>query len=315
VSGSFGNEIKIWNSTDGKLKRTLIGHNDSITAFTSLSNGDFVSGSYDSTIKIWNSTDGRLKRTLIGHNDRITAFTRLSNGDFVSGSYDNTIKIWNSTDGTTKKNCKDKNESFETTIQSTNAKDRTIDSYICPDGIKDVTGMITLPNDNIVIITRFSSILFIWNVTNRKVKMLNSSGFSALTTLPNGDIVIGFWSNRIEIWNSNNLKLKKNLIFSELGTLTALATLSNGDIVIGYTSGKIEIRNATDGKLKSRFRNFERYLDALATIPNGGIVIGSLSSNYIEIWLPSYKSISLDTFLYNIYTSLVYMIKLIIYSE
>jgi WD40 repeat protein len=78
-----------------------------------------------------------LKRTLIGHNKYITALTSLSNGDIVSSEsyFDETIKIWNSTDGTIKKNCINKDESFESTIQFTKARNRTIDSYMCPDGI------------------------------------------------------------------------------------------------------------------------------------------------------------------------------------
>jgi WD40 repeat protein len=179
--------------------------------------------------------------------------------------------------------------------------------------------MKTLPNDNIVMST-YSSNLLIWNVTDTKVKMLNSSAIRTLTTLPNGDIVIVFWPNRIEIWNSNNLTLKKNFKFTQLGfrLLKALTALSNEEIVIGYSNGRIEILNATDGTLKSRFRDHRFSIKALATIPNGGIIITYDSTNYIKIWFPSSNhshSDSFKTFLYDLYISLVYMIKTIISSK
>ena len=53
ASGSY-EEIKIWNPTDGTLKRTLEGHSDTALSLAVLPNGDLASGSYDGTIKIWN---------------------------------------------------------------------------------------------------------------------------------------------------------------------------------------------------------------------------------------------------------------------
>jgi WD40 repeat protein len=64
ASGSWDKTIKIWNATDGTLKRTLYGHTDYVYALAALNNGDLASGSRDSTIKIWNPVDGALKRNI-----------------------------------------------------------------------------------------------------------------------------------------------------------------------------------------------------------------------------------------------------------
>jgi WD40 repeat protein len=92
VSGSY-QEIKIWNSSLGSIKNTLIGQRFMVYSLAVLQNGDLASGSYQE-IKIWDCSTGLIKYTFIGHSDLVTSLTVLQNGDLASGSRDQTIKIW-----------------------------------------------------------------------------------------------------------------------------------------------------------------------------------------------------------------------------
>jgi WD40 repeat protein len=124
ASASADKTIKLWDTNEGTVKKTLIEHKDEVWALVELNNGDLVSGSSDvesgnvkstlkghassvyklsgdlvsgsndKTIKIWNLKDQTLVRTLTGHSQHIFALKVLKNGDLVSGSYDNTIKVW-----------------------------------------------------------------------------------------------------------------------------------------------------------------------------------------------------------------------------
>ena len=58
ASGSWDNSIKIWNSSTGLLKRTLIGHTSWVSSLAVLQNGHLASGSADRTIKIWDRSNG-----------------------------------------------------------------------------------------------------------------------------------------------------------------------------------------------------------------------------------------------------------------
>src|SRR5260221_217440 len=91
---SSDNTIKIWDKSDGSLKRTLTGHTDCVNSLAVFQNGDLASGSSDNTIKIWDTNDGSLKRTLTRHTDSVYSLAVLQNGDLVSGAADNTIIIW-----------------------------------------------------------------------------------------------------------------------------------------------------------------------------------------------------------------------------
>jgi WD40 repeat protein len=67
LASGTNQQISIWNSSTGSLKRNLTGDTNWIYALAVLKNGDLASGSGDATIKIWDSSTGSLKRTLTGH--------------------------------------------------------------------------------------------------------------------------------------------------------------------------------------------------------------------------------------------------------
>ena len=93
--GSADETIKIWDSSTGYLKRTLVIENNQVYSQAVLKNADFVSGCFKE-INIWDALTASLKLTWKGHNDSVNSLTVLKNGDLASGSRDKTIKIWDS---------------------------------------------------------------------------------------------------------------------------------------------------------------------------------------------------------------------------
>lgn len=64
-SGSFASSgddytIRIWNTSNYSLLRTLTGHSNAISCLKQLSDGTLASGSYDYSVKIWNPETGAL---------------------------------------------------------------------------------------------------------------------------------------------------------------------------------------------------------------------------------------------------------------
>ncbi len=92
-------KIKIWNTDNFNLIRTLTGHTGEILSLVVLPNGYLASTGYDNTIIIWNTDDGSIIRNVTdttGLYDRgVYALAVLKNGYLASGSSDYTIKIWN----------------------------------------------------------------------------------------------------------------------------------------------------------------------------------------------------------------------------
>jgi WD40 repeat protein len=81
--------INIWNTTEGSLEKTLIGHTNGVSSLAVLASGFLASGSFDSSIKIWNVNDGRLMQTLTltdyGLNSAVVSLVVLENGYLASG--------------------------------------------------------------------------------------------------------------------------------------------------------------------------------------------------------------------------------------
>lgn len=105
ASASADLTIKIWNSSNGNLLNTFIGHTDWIMSLALLASEEnesmirLASGSFDKTIKIWNVNDGSLLSTLIGHSDRVSSLALLADGNLASGSFDLSINVWNTRTG------------------------------------------------------------------------------------------------------------------------------------------------------------------------------------------------------------------------
>ena len=53
LSGGADETIKIWNTNDGSLIKSLHGHYGAVLSLTFLLDGSLASGSADKTIKIW----------------------------------------------------------------------------------------------------------------------------------------------------------------------------------------------------------------------------------------------------------------------
>ncbi|WP_071191078.1 caspase family protein [Trichormus sp. NMC-1] len=96
VTASADKSIKIWNSQNYQLLKTITGHQNRVTSISiSPDNQMLASGSADKTIKLWRLTDGKLLKTFTRHTDEVTSVDFSPESQIIaSGSSDNTVKLW-----------------------------------------------------------------------------------------------------------------------------------------------------------------------------------------------------------------------------
>ena len=95
VAGLYG-EASLWNVSDGKPIRRIIGHQDALYAAILSPDGSRVAtASYDQSIGLWDATSGEAIRTLNGHNGAVFDLAFDPTGQLLaSASADETGKIW-----------------------------------------------------------------------------------------------------------------------------------------------------------------------------------------------------------------------------
>ncbi|WP_016952075.1 caspase family protein [Anabaena sp. PCC 7108] len=106
ATASADKTVKIWNSQNYQLLKTITGHQNRVTSISfSPDNQMLASGSADKTIKLWRLADGKLLKTFTGHTDEVTSVDFSPDSQMiVSGSFDNTVKLWR-IDGTLVRDC------------------------------------------------------------------------------------------------------------------------------------------------------------------------------------------------------------------
>lgn len=91
--------IRLWDITSGKHKRTLRGHKSRVKTVVFSPDSSMMaswSSEGDTTILLWDVATGRLKRTLKGHTKKVEDVSFSPDGKtLASGGLDGTIRIWN----------------------------------------------------------------------------------------------------------------------------------------------------------------------------------------------------------------------------
>ena len=78
--------IKIWDTNNNSLIRTLEGHTDGVNSLVCLNNGYLASASMDTTIIIWDAIEGESLNVLKGHSSYVFGLVVLNDDHLASSS-------------------------------------------------------------------------------------------------------------------------------------------------------------------------------------------------------------------------------------
>jgi len=96
VTGGRDWLVRVWDSREAKIVRTMRGHAGPVTGLVFDGSGPRVySCSEDRTLKGWDTETGAFAESLFGHSTQVTAVTRLRPGRVAStGGLDRTVRVW-----------------------------------------------------------------------------------------------------------------------------------------------------------------------------------------------------------------------------
>ena len=103
VSGSYDNNIKIWDIENRAIISTLLGHRGSVLTLSHVDGKHLVSGSEDKSLIIWSKLPGSstysLKHVFIGHTSVITGIIDINKREIISGEFRGDLRIWDIVEG------------------------------------------------------------------------------------------------------------------------------------------------------------------------------------------------------------------------
>lgn len=121
ASGANDDTIKIWDTSTGRVLRTLYGHSSNVNALAispdgkllasgsgdmtskreipTFKRGGIVGGARDNTVRIWDVQSGRGIRTLVGHELPIGAVAFGADGRTLTSVSGDAIKVWDVASG------------------------------------------------------------------------------------------------------------------------------------------------------------------------------------------------------------------------
>ena len=94
ASCSDDETIKIWDTTDWRLTRSIRRNSQPVKCLAVLNNG-YLASSDGCIINVWDPANGKFIRKFDGHSKDINGFAVLKNGNLASCSNDRSIIVWN----------------------------------------------------------------------------------------------------------------------------------------------------------------------------------------------------------------------------
>ena len=202
------NKITVWDLQLRKKIALLEGHSDNIKCLIATSKNLVISGSDDKTIGIWSIAEGKLLDKLQSHLAPINAIAMSKEEDILlSTSAGGCILLW---DLNTRKQLK---------------------KFYTPETI--INAMFIFPDKKKFISAGSSGIIKLWNLEDEyeipEVLAISSMDISQIVLSPNLKImlVVSLFSEKIQIWDSQNYTLINELDYQNTTSLPIF--LSNHD--------------------------------------------------------------------------------------
>lgn len=261
ASSSKDSTIKIWDTTTGRLSKTLSSHTQSVTCVKWGGEGLIYSASQDRTIKVWKAEDGVLCRTLQGHGHWVN--TMALNTDYATrtGAFDPVQKVANQN------------------ISNDELKERALQRYKDAKGGK--TEKLVSGSDDFT--------LFLWEPEESKKALARMTGHQALINevlfSPDGRMIASAsFDKSIKLWDGNTGKFIASLR-GHVNSVYQIAWSADSRLLVsGSADSTLKVWNIKTKKLLEDLPGHADEVYSVDWSPDGTRVVSGGKDKVLKIW-------------------------------
>lgn len=299
ASVSEDKTVKLWHSADGKLLKTIAGHEDRVTSVIFSSDGKtLASASADKTIRLSRISEGTVQ-ILEGHSDQVNSVSFSSDGKIASASTDNTVKFWSS-DGTLITTLR--GHGAEVSGVSFSPDGKMLASASADKTIKLWSTDTLQQYDSGVYSTRFSpdgktfaaagwdGTVRLWRKDGVTSALLfkalkgHQSPVFGVSFSPDGKtLASGSADKTIKLWNTADGTLLKTLTGHQDG-VTSVSFSPSGMLASASGDKTIKLWNAADGTLLKTFAGHQDGVTSVSFSPDGKVLASGSYDNTVKLW-------------------------------
>jgi WD40 repeat protein len=264
ATGGWDDVIRVWQTSNGKLLRTLRGHKSHITALAFNPSGKLLaSSSADGTIRLWSGVGSNHIRTIKGGTSYVSGVSFTYDGKYlVSAGYDNKAKLWN---------------------PNTGALVKTLS------GLRsDAYCLATSPCEPYVAAGGPDKSVRIWDTSGKLVASITdiNGDVADVTFSPDGKLVgVGCLNGNVLIYEWRNQQLIVSLRNSPDPSCDTVAFSPNGHFfACGNRSGSIYVVRVNDWAPLPNIGTMADMISSLQFSPNSQMIAAGCFDGTVTLW-------------------------------
>lgn len=277
ISASDDKTIRIWNIETAECVKIITGHTEPVRSLDIMPDGiRIISGSNDATIRLWNWIKAECIRSFIGH-AAVVRDVAINKKDenIISASQDGTIRLWDSGNGVCKWSA------------STEPKEGEIKKIV-----------VTFEGTEVVSGSR-NGFISMWDIKSGVClrKFCIGRRFATFVLSPVGKELITAYSDLIQVWDINTLKLLEEVgyIGFHPAKVTRIALMPDGKSIVSARKGEYIVRlqnipNASGIKVntydsgRQTFAGHTGEIKSIAIVPQDARIVSGSDDTTIRIW-------------------------------
>lgn len=280
VAGYEDGWVRLYDARDGKLIRTLKGHDIGETwAVFSPDGATLVTASHDGVIRLWRASDGEFLQSLPGHANPAPVPPVVFNQEVLASASGRTIQIRQLSDGSIR-------QMFEVPENGNPRRNfegpvgRVINLALSPDGSTLASGM----DDGLIHLWRVADGSLIKTLDN-ECSLWGRIGFS-----PDAQILAtkGYWLNCLTAHllrvNDGEPVLSFDLDHRSLVDALMVFTPDGYNVVVTNNQGLVESRRIMDGVVQRSFEGHHDRINDLVFSPDGRLMATASQDRSTRWW-------------------------------